>query len=190
VHGNIDEFQAALEASPYSGEFYTFDQGYEAVLKNLNVTVRSMGRLLILSACSWCFFQIFYLLMYQGSEKKTVGTMRSLGASRGRCGAYLWGSGFIVALGGILLGSAAGRRITEQIRAGILEDALGGLDPDLPQEALLSAQEEIRGLISGSSVTGKQMLIIAGAELLIAAVLLLLHTGVLIRRSPRRLMEG
>ncbi len=190
VNGKIDEFQAALEASPYSGEFYTFDQGYEAVLKNLNVTVRSMGRLLILSACSWCFFQIFYLLMYQGSEKKTVGTMRSLGASRSRCGVYLWSSGFIVALGGILLGSAAGRRITEQIRAGILEDALGGLDPDLPQEALLSAQEEIRGLISGSSVTGKQMLIIAGAELLIAAVLLLLHTGVLIRRSPRRLMEG
>ena len=190
VNGKVSEFQAAMEASPIEGEFYTFDQGYEAVQENLNVTVRSMGRLLILSLLACCFFQIFYLLMFQGGEKTTLGTMRSLGTTSGRCGAYLWGSGFLVALGGIVLGSEAGRRIMEKVQQGILEDALAGIEASMEENAAALAKAQIRTLMSASRLSDRQLLLIAGAQLALMALLLLLHTALLLKRPPRKLMEG
>ena len=189
-NGHVDEFRAALETSSFAGEFYAFDQGYESVQKNLDSAVRAMGRLLLFSLLTWCIFQIFYLLTAQESEKKNLGIMRSLGTDPGRCGRYLFVGGFMIAFAGTAAGSLIGRTLTEKIRQGILQDILAGLDPGLTQEAAETAKAEIMNLMAGSHLTAGQLLLIAGAELLLTALLLLVHTGIVLRRPPRKLMEG
>ena len=39
---DFESFQAAVEASPYGGQFYAFDQGYEAVQKNKPLVSNTM----------------------------------------------------------------------------------------------------------------------------------------------------
>ena len=190
VNGKVGEFQAAVEASPYGGQFYAFDQGYEAVQKNLMATLRSMGRLLALSLLGWSFFLILYLLMYQGREKQTLGTLRSLGRSPFAAGCYLWSGGFATALPGILLGILTGGILIKKMQDGILADALAGLDPNLEGDALLAAREELRSLMEGSRLKPEQLLLVVLFLLLTLALALLIHSYVLARREPRRLMEG
>ncbi|MBQ4424207.1 MAG: hypothetical protein II882_00510 [Lachnospiraceae bacterium] len=188
--GHMNDFNTALENSPYKREFFAFDQGFEDVQKNVRNMRASMTRLMVLSAAGWGVFLLLFVLMFQGSEKKNIGTMRSLGVTRARTCRYLAGSGLIVAAAGTLIGIAAGSRVIRTVQESILRDAAAGLDHTLEAEQLAASEAEIAKLLSAGSLGPAQLAAAAGAALLILCLALMIHSVILCRRSSRKLMEG
>ncbi|MBQ4424436.1 MAG: ABC transporter permease [Lachnospiraceae bacterium] len=190
VNGKVSEFMLTLDQSPYTGQFYPFDQGYEEVQKNINSMAESMLRLLILSAASFVLFLALYLLMFQGSEKKTLGTMRSLGNSPRSTAAYLFGSGFLLALPGVIAGTLLGGVIMNRVQANLLEEALAGIEAPTIGSSLVITEEALTEMVRASSLAPRDLVLLGAGELLLIALLLLIQAVYLSRRNPRRLMEG
>ena len=190
VNGRMDEFMTQIEGSDYEQQFFAFDQGVEGALKNIKDMTSSMERLFYMSAFGWLLFLLLYLLMFQGAERQTLGSMRSLGEPVKRTAGYLFGGGFLVALGGVFLGTAAGALVLRTVQQGILRDALAGLDQAMEAEALAAAEEKLITMHASSNLTPMQLLLLAAGQLLILTIALLLHAAVLSRRHPRHLMEG
>ena len=190
VNGRMDEFMTRIEGSDYEQQFFAFDQGVEGALKNVKDMVSSMERLFYMSAFGWILFLLLYLLMFQGAERQTLGSMRSLGEPVRRAAGYLFGGGFLIALGGVIIGTAAGGAVLRTVQQGILRDALAGLDQTMEAEALAAAENKLISMHAASDLTVSQLLLLAGGQLLILTAALLLHAAILSRRHPRRLMEG
>ncbi len=190
VNGRMDEFMTRLEGTDYEWQFFAYDQGVEGALKNVRDMSASMERLFLMSAFGWLLFLILYVLMFQGAERQTLGTMRSLGEPAVRTGSYLFRGGFLVALGGVIPGSAAGGFVLRFVRQGILRDALAGLDRTMDAEALAAAEEKLVTMHNAGSLTAAQLILLAAVQLLILTAALLIHAAVLSRRHPRQLMEG
>lgn len=190
VNGKMDAFMAQLERSDYDTQFFTVERGFEGVQKNLAGMRSSMLRLLALSAFGWGIFVILYLLMYQGSEKKNIGTMRSLGETSLRTSGYLFGGGWVIALAGILLGVAAGTLVLHLAQEGILRDSIASIDPTMEETARLAAEGKLTAMYKASALNGMHLALFGAAQLVFISLALGIHTAILSRRHPRALMEG
>lgn len=112
----------------------------------------SMQRLFLLSVAAFVIFLLLYLLMFQGAEKKTLGTLRSLGNSPPRTGAYLFGGGFIIAAGGVLIATLAGGLIMRRVQEKILADALAGIDTTVRGHSLVLGEQVLLPALSALAV--------------------------------------
>lgn len=189
-NGRENDFLLELDKSPYAGQFYAFDQGYEDVQKSINSMAVSMSRLLVLSACGFVIFLILYLLMFQAGEKKNLGTMRSLGCAPRKAGGYLFGGGFLIALAGVVIGSAAGGVIMKLVQNRILQDALASVDTAARGFSNTLTEISLTDMVRESSLSTEMLMLLAAAELVLFAVLLAVQAGRLAGQDPRRLMEG
>ena len=189
-NGRMEDFMTALEGSSYERQFFAYDQGFEGVQKNLHNRLGSTRRLLALSLLAWVLFLLLYLLMYQGSEKGNLGIMRSLGEPARRCGIYHGGSGFAVLLTGLILGTAAGAFILDKVQQGILGDALASLDRTRKAAEIAAAETKLRTILENGRLETGELLLLAGLQLLLFALAILIHTRILCRKDPRQLMEG
>ena len=185
-NGSVDDFRLALSDSPYAGQFYTFDQGYEAVQKNLNGLARTSSRLMWIAAAGWVLFLLLFLLMYQAGQRRELGVIRSLGKEPYRAAFYLAGSGLIVACAGVILGTLIGHIVLGRVQAGILESAIRGVDAAAGQAAL---SEEALGEMISASIPGADVLALMGlVQLGIMAVFIIVQAALLARKNPRELM--
>lgn len=189
-NGSVSDFMLAVDKSPYAGQFYPFDQGYEEVQKSINSMKTSMSRLLLLSACGFVIFLILFLLMFQGSEKKTLGTMRSLGCSPMQGGSYLFAGGFVIACLGVATGTFAAGIVMRIVQNNILEEALAGVNTAARGFNNAITAISLTDMVQESSLSLENLLLLALAELFLFTVLLLLQAGRLAKQDPRRLMEG
>ena len=190
VNGKMDAFMAQIEDSDYDTQFFAVERGFEGVQKNLAGMRSSMLRLLLLSAFGWGIFVILYLLMYQGSEKKTIGTMRSLGETRSRTSGYLFGGGWLIVFLGVLLGAVAGALVLHLAQEGILRDAIASIDPTMEEAARLAAAGKLTAMHRASALNWTQLALFGAAQLVFLCLALGVHTALLTRRHPRILMEG
>lgn len=189
-NGRENDFLLALDKSPYAGQFYAFDQGYEDVQKSINSMAVSMSRLMVLSACGFVIFLILYLLMFQAGEKKNLGTMRSLGCSPREAGGYLFSGGFLIAFAGVAVGSAAGGAVMKVVQNRILQDALANIDTTARGFSNTITEISLADMVRESSLSTEMLLLLAIAELALFAVLLAVQAWRLAGQDPRRLMEG
>ena len=189
-NGSVNDFMLALDKSPYAGQFYSFDQGYEDVQKSINSMAVSMSRLLILSVCGFSIFLILYLLMFQGSEKKTLGTMRSLGSSPRQAGGYLFTGGFLVSLFGVGIGTFAGGIVMKLVQSRVLEDALASINTEARGFSNTITTVSLTEMVQQSSLGPDKLLLLALGELALFTILLLIQAWRLAKQDPRRLMEG
>ncbi|MBQ4383192.1 MAG: hypothetical protein II795_01800 [Firmicutes bacterium] len=189
-NGKENDFLLELDKSPYAGQFYAFDQGYEEVQKSIDSMVISMSRLMALSACGFVIFLILYLLMFQAGEKKNLGTMRSLGCSPRKAGSYLFGGGFLIAFAGVIIGSAAGGAVMKLVQNRILQDALASVNTAARGFSNTITEISLADMVRESSLGLEKLLMLAAAELAVFAVLLAIQAGRLAGQDPRRLMEG
>ena len=190
VNGKADEFMAAVEASPYRGTFYVYDQGYEAVRQGLNDTAEAVGELFWFSLAGWIIFMILFLSICQGSEKKNLGTMRSLGVTAREAVAYLLGGGLCINGAGTFLGMIGSTIVMKHMQAEILAEALDQLDPALKGTALVQAEEEVRAMVSAGNVSFLLILLFSVCMIALSALLMGLQGRLLLRKAPKELMEG
>ncbi len=188
-NGNIEEFQLALEQSPYSGQFYVYDQGYEAVQKDINGLTASMASLLWIAIGGWILLLILYLLMYQSSQKKNICTMRSLGAPSSKAAAYLSISGLLVAVIGIVIGTVLSRVALEVIQERVLSEMLAMIDKT-SSSALVLSDEMLTEMVRNSVPITRTTCLIAISEFGVMGAAILIHAAVMSHMPLRRLSEG
>lgn len=186
-NGSVEEFQLALDQSPYAGQFYVYDQGYETVQKDINGLKDGTAQLVWIAAGGWILLLILYLLMYQSAQRRNIGVMRSLGASPGRVGLYLAAGGIVVAIAGVAIGTVLSRIVLEAVETRVLNDMLGMVDH--AAGAVLS-DEALESMVKNSVPSLKTTVLVALAQLGVMSAAIGVHAGFLSRIPPRRLSEG
>ena len=188
VNGHVEEFRRAVANSPYVGEFYTVDQGYEEVQKSLNGLEDSARQLLFIAGAAWCAFLLLYLLMYQNGQRSNAGIMRSVGASRRETQRYLFCSGALVAAAGVIVGTAAGGIALHAIQKAIYSDALSRVDHSVFSAGKVITDEALWEMVRSSGLSVPVLAALALAQLAIFAAVLWLHARYTAGQRPRKLM--
>ena len=189
INGHVDEFLLALEDSPYAGQFYAYDQGFEEVQKNLIALGSSTAQLVWIALGGWGLLLLLYLLMYQSAQKKNIGVMRSLGASPKTTAAYLMLSGMVVAAAGIALGMVLSRVTLGVMQDHVLSDMLSGIDRTAYGGVPVISEEALQNMVRASTPGVWETAMFAVAEFVVIGVAVWLHAAVLVHRNPRKLME-
>ena len=186
-NGMVDDFRLALADSPYAGEFYPIEQGFEQVQKDLNGLRYSSARLAWIALGAWGIYALLVLLMYQGAQRHNLGVMRSQGASPRRAAGYLFGSGLVTVGLGLVLGTVLSGALLRVIQGQILSDTLAKVDTSVFSGSVLT-EEELAALVESSSLTPGQLALLAAAQLLALALLMAVQAWSLARQRPRKLM--
>lgn len=187
-NGSVDDFQLQLASSRYAGQFYTFDQGYEAVQKKLNDYAASSRRLMMISVIGWVLFLLLYLLMYQSAQKHNLGVMRSLGNLPRQVLGYHFGSGAVVVLAGVAAGTAISGFALKIIQGRVLADALSGIDRTalggtaIPEEVLTE-------MVKSSQPGIVHLAVFAAIQFVLISIPMLIQSFVLSRQLPRDLLR-
>lgn len=189
-NGSVEEFQLALEDSPYCRQLFVYDQGFETVQENLNELSFSTARLLLIALGGWVLLLLLYLLMYQSAQKKNVGIMRSLGATPGAATSYLVLSGMIVATVGILIGTVLSRVVLGVVQEHVYVDMLGTIDRTAHGGALVISEEALKAMVDASTPGVRLTALCALAQFGVIGVGVWIHAAVVSRMSPRTLSEG
>lgn len=186
-NGMVEDFENEIEGSDFAGQFRTLDQGFGKIQSTLNEISGAAGKLFWLVAAGWLLLLALYALLYQGSQRKNLGIMRSLGASPGVARNYLWGSGMLVAVIGVGIGSALASSML-----GVVQDRLFlhsfGMEVSKYSNAVLS-QGSIDLMLTQSQLPAWVVLVIAGVQLGLFTLILWLQARRLSSLSPRALLS-
>ena len=186
-NGMVDEFRLALAGSPYAGEFYPIEQGFEQVQRDLNGLRFSAARLGWIALGAWGIYLMLVLLMYQAGARYDLGVMRSLGASPGQAAAYLFSSGLITQGLGLVLGASVAALVLRLVQGQILSDALAKVDHSVFSGGVMS-EDTLRELVEQSAVSGGKLLGLALAQLAALSLAMGLQARYLAGQRPRKLM--
>lgn len=189
-NGAVEEFQLALMDSPYAGQFYCFDQGFEAVQKNISGLATSSFGLMWVAFGGWVLFILLLLTMYQRAQKRTLGIMRSLGAKPRQAAWYLFGSGAVVCGLGVAVGGVLSEVALRIIQSRILEDMLAAIDRSAHGGELVVSEEALAQIVYAGSPSLWQSLLFFGGQSLLILALLWIQAWRLSNMSPRKLTEG
>ena len=169
--------QAGME-----GRLIVLDQGYEAASSSIRTIATSAGRLAAIAVAGWAVVLALYLVLWQGRQKRQLGVMRSLGASRRRARRYLLGSGLAPAALGALLGWGASVALAGQVDRLLLQTAAG-----LEQTSHSAGTAQLP-LLAQSGSAG-WMALAALAALALAGLALWAQAALLAGKKPRDLMR-
>ena len=189
VNGKVDDFLLELERSPYAGQFYSFDQGFEAAQRNLNGLASSSFKMTLLAAAGWVLLLAVFMLLYQNAQKRNMGVMRSLGASSNKTARYLFFSGLLMAAIGVLIGAAISYAVLHTVQNRILDEVLSSIDRTAYGGALVISEERIAEMVSSSSPAIWQIAVFAAAQLGVIAAALGIQAKSLANKLPRKLLS-
>ena len=188
VNGMLDDFRLALAGSPYAGRYYTVDQGFEQVQRNLNDLRLNARRLALTALAAWGIFVLLYLMMYQAGQRHNLGILRSQGSGIPAARRYLFLGGLIVAALGVVIGTLLSSVVLGRVEQNILSDMLAQIDRSAAQEPVIS-EAALRALAESSNLSFARLLLLGAAQLGLLAGILWVHAAILARKNPRRLME-
>ena len=97
-NGSAQDFPQATGGLISGGQWLVDDQNYTQVQAGVE-QLQSAAKILM-AACvvGWGVVVLFYLVLYQGGERRNLGIMISVGAGKGRAVRYLVGSGLVLAV--------------------------------------------------------------------------------------------
>ena len=186
--GCMQEFMTALENTSLYGEFFAEDQGYEAMIGSVRDVGEASRKLLAMTAGGWALLLALYVLLYQGGQRKNLGTMRSLGAGARQVRSYLFGSGILLSSVGVGLGTLISGLVIRKVNAELLAQML-----QITEKGQFSAgkgldAQTIGAMISGSQLPLWAMAVLMAVQIGIFAIVLWAQADSLSRRKPRTLL--
>ena len=187
-NGRISEFEEQMEQSErFAGRFLTVDQGFGTVMEILAQVEGSTMKLMGMCLAGWALLMMLYLLLCQGSQRKNIGIMRSLGASPKVAGDYLWKSGLAVGAAGIAVGTAASLAVIQITQGKLLENAVAQLPSKYSVGGL--TDEAVQLMAQESQLPLWLLLLLAAGQIAVFALVLRLHAGQTAKKSPRSLLS-
>ena len=188
-NGAMESFKEALVGTSLEGRYFsTFDQGYEAALESITAVEESARKLLLVAVAGWALLLALYMLLYQGAQRKNLGTMRALGAKTRQARRYLAGSGTLLAALGVALGSIASGYVTTLVQDKLLGFAVGQTTMGANSSGMALSQTELSWMLSESTLSTESTLLLAVGQVALIAVALWVQAAVLARQKPRKLM--
>ena len=187
-NGEISNFEEQMEASErFADRFLTVDQGFGAVMETLAQVEASTMKLMGMCLAGWAMLMMLYLLLYQGSQRKNIGIMRSLGASPKVAGDYLWKSGLTVAAIGIAVGTAASLVVVQFTQSRLLQNAVAQLPGKYSIGGL--TDEAVQLMAQESQLPVWLLLLLALVQMALFGLVLRSHAKHTSRKSPRNLLS-
>ncbi len=179
-NGMVEDFRLALAGTEWATEFTVFDQGYDGAMRSMQGTAESARSLMLFSLLGWLTVLLLYVLLYQGVQRRNVGIMRSLGAKPRQARNYLFWSGIGLASVGIAVGTAVTSVLTQYINTKLYDTV----------QAEGIGETVIAELMASSSMPIIWLIIFGVLQVVIFAVALYIHAGIMSRKSPRKLFGG
>lgn len=168
-NGTMDDFLAVLEEYGYEEMFVVYDQGYSDIFSGLNAYEAVAGKAIYVGLGAYAALLLLYLLLFPGRQKKTLATMGSLGAPRGRKFMFLLTFSLTTLIPGTVLGAAASVILRDYVTAELM-DAVGVSIP----------------LVFG----GTAMTLAVAAVQLVAATVAVALCGLLLARNSNMTQKG
>ena len=186
-NGSAEEFREALAGTGLEGQYIVTDQGYGSILGSIRAVSESSRQLFALVCMGWLLLLSLYLLLYQGSQRRNLGIMRSLGATPKVACRYLMGSGMAVAALGVGIGSAVSLGLLSKVQNLLYEAAtytvtLSSYSPSGPTE------RSFRELLTQSQLPPAAILLLAASQILLFGLTMYIQARTLSRRTPRKLL--
>ena len=179
-NGMMDEFKQEIAETDMDGKFLVFDQGYEESIIPARL-LASMGRnLFIIVVSGWILLLILYVLLYQTKQNKTLGIMRSIGATSGKTRRYIFICGIIPAILGVTIGTALSMSFIKYSQSWILGFIVE--QGDIANESGRFSQ-----MLSQNQIEPTTFVYTAIIQIIIFAVVLWLCGYVVAKRPPRKL---
>lgn len=188
-NGQLENFQKELEeAGLTSLNFVTLDTGYDGAVLAVHEAQAQSEKLFGILALSWVVLLMLYLLLFQSRQQKNLGIMRSLGATSKQTRGYLFGSGMVLALVGVVLGTALSgtfaRLFGNQIYQYLFQN-----DAALSHSGGQAMTDTLAGnILDLAALPVGKLLLLIGLQLGIMALLMGLQSLLLSRKKPRQLM--
>lgn len=187
-NGSVENFRLAMTDSPYTGQLYTFDQGFETVYRNLDGLSAISRWLFYIAVAGWLLLLMMFLLMYQARQKHNLGVLLSLGAEPRSVVRYLAGSGGLVALAGVCIGAVVNEIVMGVVQSRILEEMLRGVDATLETAAMM--EKTLTELIAQSIPGLSTHLMLAGCQLILMLIFIVIQAVWLSKQNPRALLAS
>lgn len=188
-NGKMEEFLLDISKDPVlKGQFHTVDMGLEKAFKSIEAMDSAADKLLLTVGLGWIFLLALYVVLYQGSQRRNLGFMRSLGASPRIVRQYLFGSGMLLASCGIVLGGAISMVIFQIIQSKLTQATLAQVDKSAFSSGIGLTEESLLEMVQMSQVSPLMLALLCAAQLALVALVLWLHAHALSKRKPRDLM--
>lgn len=120
-NGKLDEFRQYQEAAGYPDLFICLDQGYGEIVAGLDAYEGVSSNALKIGITGWAVIMILFLLLFPARQCKTLATMSSLGAPRGKRIFYIVVSTILLLIPGTVIGGLAGALLWERVAATLME---------------------------------------------------------------------
>lgn len=120
-NGKLDLFNEALKEAGYEDMFVVYDRGYNELFSGLNAYEEVAGKAIYVGIGAYAVIMLLYLLLFPGRQKKTLATMESLGAPKGRIFLFVISSSFAIILPGTILGAIASIILKDSVTAELME---------------------------------------------------------------------
>lgn len=169
-------------------KFLTFDQGFEAAKESIAAVERAALRLFLIVLCSCLVLFLMYLLLYQAPERKDLGIMRSVGASKSAVRRYLFFGGFILVIAGFMIGTAVSAAVSNAVRGKLIDLTLKQASSSLHSAKAAWDEGSLRGMLLESTLPPAMLALLALFETAFGAAALYIHAAVLARKKPRSLL--
>ena len=186
-NGMADDFREAIAGTKLEGQFIITDQGYSSILDSIRSVSQSARSLFAMVAAGWVLLVVLYILLYQGSQRRNLGIMRSLGATPRETGRYLWGSGMTVAAMGVTFGTAVSAGVMGFVQQ-LLYDAATTTVTLSKYSAAGPTEQSFRDLLAQSQLPVWVLLLLGAVQLLFFAVTMYFQAKRLANQEPRKLL--
>lgn len=213
VNGQMDEFQQAQnetagESQPQgtqpqetqsgdvllgdhgtdAGDFLVFDQGFEAIQESILAVGKSARTMFFIAATGWVLLLALYMLLYQGGQRRNLGTMRSLGAKTGQVRRYLVTGGLALAVVGVLLGTLISGSIMGLVQEKLFSLTMNSSTMLTHSGGMELENDTLLSMLSGTRIPTQYTLLLVLGQIILIALLLWIQAAVLAKKKPRNLM--
>ncbi len=179
-NGMMDLFREEAAEAGLTEGFLLFDQGYEDAIIPARL-LASMGRsLFIIVFCGWLLLLTLYVLLYQLKQNKTLGTMRSVGATSAVARRYVFTCSLFPALVGVSIGTGLGMLLVGAVQTKIFELILGS--GDMAEES-----DRFAMMLTQNQTDPMSLIPVSVLQILVIAAALWVCAFVVAKRPPRSL---
>lgn len=186
-NGRADEFLAqAKEIVP--NLFHIFDQGYAAAEESVRQVAVEAWKLIGIASVGWILLLALYVLLYQNKERQNLGILRSIGGNPADGRNYLFGSGFLVAAVGVLIGSAFSSAATRMVSKQLAEFMISEGSVQASGGSMQLSAEIVADIFSQANLPITTLVYLAAAQMAVIALALWIHATLTARQAPRKLL--
>lgn len=188
-NGRMVDFEEAIWNTDYANRlFLTFDQGYEAARESVQSVIDIANKLFEFASAGWVLLLLLYILLGQTPERKNLGIMRSVGAKPGQARRYLFASGLIPAVIGVIIGTLFSNQVALRVHDKLVSLTLTQAQSSAHSGGTVLDNSTLAGMLAESTLCAQDAVILAVIQICVIGAMLWLHAVYLSRKKPGKLL--